>query len=195
MKNKFILTTLNEFLSDSLILIRGVGKNDTGSIDLFGRGLYLTDDEEVAKHYGDIIKTYNVKGKIFDTTKPFTSIELKKFYLALDKVLKSNLGSKYFKELVDVNDGEIPTDVDYIGISWALNSYPEFRKLLVKNKLDLNQENTYADDCTAMNLALKELGYIGLKYSTSEIEDLDDKGLGNRNAFLIFDNNVAKEVK
>jgi len=37
-----------------------------------------------------------------------------------------------------------------------------------------------------MNLALQKMGYVGLKYSTSEIEDLDDRGLGNKNAYLIF---------
>lgn len=38
------------------------------------------------------------------------------------------------------------------------------------------------------------MGYVGLKYSTSEIENVDDAGLGRRNAFLIFDKNAITKL-
>jgi len=101
---KFIAISMNENLS----LIRGVGKNDSGNVDLFGKGLYLTDDVDVAKFYGDTIKTYNINGKIFDTTKEFNSSELKKFFITLDNVLNTNFGSKYLREIIEYNEGKLP---------------------------------------------------------------------------------------
>ena len=193
---EFISATIGEYLNENLSLIRGIGKNESGNVDLFGKGLYLTDDIDVAKFYGDKIKGYNVNGKIFDTTKEFSSLELKKFFYALDSVLNSNVGKNYLKQIIEYNEGVLPknTDIDYIGISWALDSNYEFQEVLKKNNLLTNNFNSYANVCTAMNLALQKLGYVGLKYSTSEIEDLDDKGLGNKNAYLIFDNTSTSEI-
>lgn len=174
---KFIATTIREYLNENLSLIRGVGKNESGNVDLFGKGLYLTDDIDVAKFYGDTIKTYNIRGKIFDTTKEFTSNELRKFFITLDSVLNTNVGTKYLRDIIEYNEGKLPknTDIDYIGISWGLDSNYEFQEVLKKNNLLTNNFNSYANVCTAMNLALQKMGYVGLKYSTSEIEDLDDR--------------------
>jgi hypothetical protein len=193
---KLIENTINEYLNENLSLIRGVGKNKSGNIDLFGKGLYLTDDVDVAKFYGDTIKTYNINGKIFDTTKEFSSTELKKFFITLDNVLNTNLGTKHLKEILDYNDGILPknTNIDYIGISWALDSRSEFQEVLKNNNLLTNNFNSYANVCSAMNLALQKMGYVGLKYSTSEIEDLEDIGLGNKNAYLIFNNSSINEL-
>ena len=189
-----IKTKLEEHLDKSIILIRGVGKNNTGGIDLFGKGLYLTDDVDVAKFYGETIKSYKIPNNIFDTTKPFTPTILKKFYKSLDKVLNTHLGTKFFNDIVDMEDGEIPNHLDYIQISWALNSEREFYNLLKDRGLNTNQFNSYANDCTAMNMALKDMGYVGLKYSTNEIEDLEEAGLTNRNAYVIFNLSVIEEI-
>lgn len=172
---------------NKLTLIRGVGKNPTTSVDLFGRGLYLTDDIEVAKFYGDKIETHIIDGKIYDTTKDFTVSELRQFYKLLDNIFQTKIGAQLFQDMINYNEG-IPkkTDIDYMQVSWALNSNSEFYEILKKRKLDTNKFNSYANDCTAMNMVLKAMGYIGLKYSTTEIEDLDAIGLGNRNAYLIF---------
>lgn len=187
--SNYIEISFNNFIKENLTLMRGEGKNDTSNVDLFGRGLYLTDDLDIAKFYGDNIKTFNIKGKIYDTTKNFSSFELRKFLKFLDIIFNTKIGSKYLQEIIDYNDGKLPrnTDIDYIGISWALNSKEEFFKLLDKYNLNTNNFNSYANVCTAMNMVLNKLGYVGLKYSTSEIEDLDDNGLGNKNAYVIFD--------
>lgn len=192
---KFIKNTLQEHLNESLSLIRGVGNNQSSNVDLFGRGLYLTDDIDVAKFYGDTIKSYSVGGKIFDTKQSFSPQELKKFCMSLNSALNTNYGSTYLRELIQYNDGKVPGDIDYVSISWALNSRSEFDDILEKNNLLTNDFNSYANTCTAMNLALQKMGYVGLKYSTSDIEDLDDRGMGNRNAYLIFDVNSASETK
>lgn len=193
---KNIKTNIKDFLNESLTLVRGVGNNATGNVDLFGRGLYLTDDIDVAKFYGDTIKQYSITGKIFDTTKNFTSIELRKFFISLDDVLKTNVGKNYLKQIVDYNEGRLPknTGVDYIGISWGLDSIYEFQEVLRKNNLLVNTHNSYANVCTAMNMALQKMGYVGLLYSTNEVEDLEDNGLGNRNAYLIFSNTAIDEI-
>lgn len=194
---KILAKAIRKSLNENLSLMRGVGKNESGNVDLFGKGLYLTDDIDVAKFYGDTIKTYNISGgKIFDTTKEFTSTELRKFCITLDSVLNTNVGTKYFRSIVDYNDGKLPknTDIDYISISWGLDSDYEFQEVLKKNNLLTNDFNNYANACTAMNLALHKMGYIGLKYSTSEIEDLDDRGLGNKNAYVIFNKSAINEV-
>jgi hypothetical protein len=177
-------------------LIRGEGKQSgyTSSTDLFGRGLYLTDDMDVAKHYGDNIKEYNVSGKIFDTTKNFDSNELRKFLRSLDNVLHTTIGRKYLQEIIEYNDGKLPkdTDVDYVGVSWALNSKSEFMDLLDGNKMIKNNFNSYADVCTAMNLPLIEMGYVGLKYLSNDVDDLSDNNIKDRNLYLIFDDNAIK---
>ena len=181
----------------SIVLFRGEGKQSgyTSATDLFGKGLYLTDDIDVAMHYGDNIKDYTVKGKIFDTTKNFDSKELRKFLASLDEVLHTNIGSKYLQEIIDYNDGRLPkdTDVDYIGVSWALNSKEEFMKLLDSKKMLTNNFNSYADVCTAMNLALIKMGYVGLKYSSNEVDDLSDNNINDRNLYLIFDDNAIQK--
>lgn len=191
-----IKETIREYLNENLSLIRGVGKNDSGNVDLFGKGLYLTDDVDVAKFYGDTIKAYSINGKIFDTTKEFNSFELRKFFITLDNVLNTNFGNKYLMEIIEYYEGKLPknTDIDYISISWGLDSRYEFQEVLKKNNLLTNNFNSYANVCTAMNLALQKMGYVGLKYSTSEIEDLDDKGLGNKNAYLIFTKSSINEL-
>lgn len=183
-------------ISEGLKLIRGVGKNETGNVDLFGKGLYLTDDVNVAKFYGDKIKQYEISGKIFDTSINFGSSELAEFLSKLDSTFKTNIGTKYLKELVDYNEGELSdiSDTDYIGISWVLDSTKEFQDLLKKYNLATNEFNSYANVATAMNIVLQEMGYVGLKYSTTEIEDLDEIGLGNRNAYLIFNINAISEI-
>jgi hypothetical protein len=193
---KLIATTIREYINENLSLIRGVGKNDSGNVDLFGKGLYLTDDVDVAKFYGDTIKTYSINGKIFDTTKEFNSSELRKFFITLDNVLNTNFGNKYLMEIIEYYEGKLPknTDIDYISVSWGLDSRYEFQEVLKKNNLLTNNFNSYANVCTAMNLALQKMGYVGLKYSTSEIEDLDDNGLGNKNAYLIFTKSSINEL-
>ena len=175
-------------------LIRGVGNNNTGNVDLFGKGLYLTNDMRVAKFYGDKILRYSVVGDLFDTTKMFTPKELKHFCSSLDKEFNCSLGKRFLKETIDYNEGTIPDNIDYIGISWTLNSWSEFFEILKRKGLDTNQFNSYANTCTGMNKVLMRMGYVGLKYSTSEIDDLDDKGLGGLDAFLIFDNNSYKKI-
>lgn len=180
---------------NTLTLIRGVGKNETGNMDLFGKGLYLTDDIDVAKFYGDTIKSYNIKGKIFDTTIDFNNKELNIFFITLNKELNTNnelsssILSKYYYDIVNNEYNK-----DYISISWMLDSDSDFQKLIIKNKLNTNDFYNGANVCTAMNLALQKMGYVGLKYSTSEIEDLDDRGLGDKNAYLIFDYNSLNSI-
>jgi hypothetical protein len=176
------------YLNESLSLIRGIGKSESGNVELFGRGLYLTDDINVAKFYGSTIEEYSINGKIFDTTKEFSSFELREFFGTLDDVLHTNVGSNLLRQIIDYNDGILSknTGIDYIEISWSLDSTHEFQDVLRKNNLLTNNFNSYANVCTAMNLVLQKMGYVGLKYSTTEIEDLDDIGLGNKNAYLIF---------
>ena len=190
--NNSSLKTSNN-INEDIQLIRGVGKNETSNVDLFGKGLYLTDNIDVANHYGDNIKKYSISGNIFDTTKDFNQNELDTFFKTLDKIFKTNIGTKYYNELISMNDGQQPY-IDYIGVSWALDSRPEFQTLLKQNNLQLNTFNSYANVCTAMNIVLKKMGYSGLKYSTSEIEDLDDNGLGDKNAYLIFNKASIKEL-
>ena len=186
---EFIKSNISKYLNENLSLIRGVGKNETSNVDLFGKGLYLTDNIDVAKFYGETIKTYNINGKIFDTTGDFNNTELKLFFITLDKVLNTNLGVALFKDIVTNGYNK-----DYISISWTLDSIREFQEVLKNNNLLNNDFNGYANVCTAMNLALQKMGYVGLKYSTSEIEDLDDRGLGDKNAYLIFNNSAASEI-
>jgi hypothetical protein len=190
--NNSSLKTSNN-LTEDIQLIRGVGNNNTGNVDLFGKGLYLTDDTDVANFYGSKIKKYNISGNIFDTTIDFNQNELISFFNMFDKIYKTNIGTSFYNELVEMNDGQQPY-IDYIGISWALDSRPEFQNLLKQNNLITNNFNSYANICTAMNIVLKKMGYSGLKYSTTEIEDLDDKGLGNKNAYLIFNKASIKEL-
>ncbi len=175
-------------------LIRGEGRNISSSVDLFGKGLYLTDDLDVAKFYGDTIKEFEIIGKIYDTTKNFTDVELRKFTKFLDIIFNTKEGSKCLLDVINYHDGKLPkdTEIDYIRISWALNSNPDFYKVLTKNNLHNNDFNSYANTCTAMNMALRKMGYVGLKYSTSEIEDLEEAGLDDRNAYVIFDNTSIK---
>jgi len=180
-------------INENIQLIRGVGKNNTSNVDLFGKGLYLTDNIDVANHYGDNIKKYSISGNIFDTTKDFNQNELNIFFKTLDKIFNTNIGTNFYNELVEMNDGQQPY-IDYVGISWALDSRPEFQNLLKQNNLITNNFNSYANICTAMNIVLKKMGYSGLKYSTSEIEDLDDNGLGDKNAYLIFSKASIKEL-
>lgn len=193
---KILYTTLNEYMSDKLILMRGVGKNLTANVDLFGRGLYLTDDLDVANFYGDTIEEYEVNGNIFDTNKPFTNIELKKFTSILDEIFTTDIGNTLLQDIINYNDGELPenVDVDYVSISWSLNSNSNFYDILKKHGLNSNEFNSYANDCTAMNMVLNKMGFVGLKYSTTEIEDLDDIGLGDKNAFVIFNKNAASKL-
>lgn len=184
------MKTFIEYINENNItLMHGRGKNSTWNVDLFGRGLYLTDDIEVAKFYGEDINYYNISGNIFDTTKDFNSIELRKFFKALDSVLKCDIGTNYLRQIIDYNDGRLSKDtgVDYISISWGLDSMYEFQGVLNRNGLLTNNFNSYANVCTGMNKALQKMGYVGLKYSTTEIEDLDEIGLGGKNAYLIFD--------
>lgn len=196
MINNFIKKSVFEYLNQGMLLIRGVGKNESGNVDLFGKGLYLTDDIDVANFYGKTIKKYIIKGKIFDTAEEFTSSELRKFFRCLDIVLDTNIGNNYLHSIIEYNEGRLPknTDIDYIGISWGLDSMYDFQELLKERNLLENDFNSYANVCTAMNLALEKMGYVGLKYSTSEIEDLDDIGLGNKNAFLIFKKSSINEI-
>lgn len=190
--NNSSLKTSNN-INEDIQLIRGVGKNNTSNVDLFGKGLYLTDNIDVANHYGNNIKKYSISGNIFDTTKDFNQNELNIFFKTLDKIFNTNIGTNFYNELVEMNNGQQPY-IDYIGVSWALDSRPEFQNLLKQNNLQLNTFNSYANVCTAMNIVLKKMGYSGLKYSTSEIEDLDDNGLGDKNAYLIFSKASIKEL-
>jgi hypothetical protein len=185
---------LFEEYNSPLTLIRGEGKNNSGNVDLFGKGLYLTDDLGVAKFYGDTIREYVIEGKIYDTTKPFTSSEFRKILFNIDNILKTNICSKYLQEVIDYNDGKLPkdTDIDYIRLSWALDSRSEFYDVLKKNDLIYNNFNSYANVCSVINMALNKMGYVGLKYSTTEIEDLEDVGLGDKNSYVIFDKNSIK---
>jgi hypothetical protein len=187
---------LFEEYNSPLTLIRGEGKNNSGNVDLFGSGLYLTDDIDVAKFYGDTIREYSIKGKIYDTTKSFTSTEFRKILFNIDSILKTNICSKYLQEVIDYNEGKLPkdTDIDYIRLSWALDSRSEFFDVLKKNYLIYNNFNSYANVCKVMNMALNKMGYVGLKYSTTEIEDLEDVGLGDKNAYVIFDKNSIKNI-
>jgi hypothetical protein len=189
-----------QFITESkstITLIRGEGRNIGSAVDLFGRGLYLTDDIEVAKFYGDIIKEFEITGKIYDTTKDFTSSELRKFTSYMDIIFDTKEGSKYLQDIINYNDGRLPknTEIDYVGVSWALNSNYEFSELLKKHNLNQNDFNSYANTCTAMNMILSKMGYVGLKYSTSEIEDLEEAGLDRRNAFVIFNDKAIKAKK
>ena len=49
---RFIKTSIKEYLNENLSLIRGVGKNESGNVDLFGKGLYLTDNNADDKNGG-----------------------------------------------------------------------------------------------------------------------------------------------
>jgi hypothetical protein len=153
---------------------------------LLGRGLYLTDDLEVAKFYGDTIQTFEINGKLLDANRILTLTESKKIHKTLCNILKFQIDLSNFP-----NEDN---DMDYIGIAWGLDSDSDFQNALRKNKLFVNEFYTQANVCTALNLALQKLGYVGLKYSTSEIENLDDVGLDRRNAFLIFDKTAIKEL-
>ena len=181
---------------DSIRLIRGKGNNISSNVDLFGRGLYLTDDTGVAKFYGDTIVEYNITGKIFDTKKEFTSVALRRLLRAIDKALDTNQGSKLLQEITEYNGGRLPkqTDSDYLAIVYALDSRSEYMQLLEKRGLNTNEFLSQANVCTSLNLALKKLGYVGLEYSTNEIEDLEEKGLGDKNAYVIFDNRAIVKV-
>ncbi len=109
---------------------------------------------------------------------------------------KNKITQQQFNEYMVLCDSRLPrnTDIDYICISWGLDSNYEFQEVLKRNNLLTNNFNSYANVCTAMNLALQKMGYVGLKYSTSEIEDLDDRGLGDKNAYLIFNKSSISEL-
>lgn len=57
---RFIKTSIKEYLNENLSLIRGVGKNESGNVDLFGKGLYLTDNN-ADKNGGKEYVVYNPK--------------------------------------------------------------------------------------------------------------------------------------
>jgi len=192
---KYVQSLILEGLLTEMVLIRGVGKNETSNVDLFGKGLYLTDDIEVASFYGDKIQKYNINGNLFDTTRNFSSSELVLFFKTFDRVFTTNLGQKLLQGYKEMYDGTLPETIDYIGISHSLNSDYKIQQLWKKHGLLTNDFNSYANDCTAMNLVLKNMGYVGLKYSTTEIEDLDDIGLGSKNAYVIFDQTAISETK
>ena len=182
---KFIIFESN---STPLVLVRGVGRNIGSSVDLYGQGLYLTDSIEVAKFYGDEIQTFNITGKIYDSTKDFTRDELKKICQYINIVTDTRAGSTFLQDVINYNDGKIPvnTDVDYKHLLQALTSNFDLYSSL-KNKGELTNEfNTDANFATVINKALSRWGYSGVKYSTEEIDDLDDVGLGNHFAYVIF---------
>jgi hypothetical protein len=194
-----MITSFQTFESKNISqrLIRGVGKNIGSAVDLYGKGLYLTDSEEVANFYGDQIQTFEIKGKIFDVTKDFTRGEIKQICQMIDVVSDTNAGSVFYQNIIDYNDGKIPidTDVDYKSMVQALSSnYNLYTTLNKKGELT-NSFNPDANIATVINKALSKLGYIGVKYSTSDIDDLEDNNLGNRNAYVIFDLDKAKHIK
>jgi hypothetical protein len=181
----------------TLRLIRGVGRNIGSAVDLYGKGLYLTDSKEVANFYGNKILTFEIKGKIYDSTKDFTKNELKQICQTIDFTTGTRAGSDFLQDIINYNDGKIPThtDVDYKSLLQALASNYKLYVSLKKRGGLTNDFNPDANFATVINKALSKLGYIGVKYSTSDIDDLEDNNLGNRNAYVIFNLDNVKPVE
>ena len=193
-ENAIEITNYNSLRENRLI--RGVGKNIGSAVDLYGKGLYLTDSEQIAKFYGDEIQSFDVNGKIYDATKDFTKQELKQICRALDAVSGTNAGTTFIRDVIDYNGGKIPeaTDVDYKHLIQALSSNHSLYQTMGKQGLLTNEFNPDANIATLINKALVKLGYIGLKYSTNDIDDLADNGMGNQNAYVIFDTNTVQRI-
>ncbi len=172
----------------ALHLIRGVGKNKAGNVDLYGRGLYLTDNRDVALFYGDQIHEYEIRGKIYDATKDFTMSELIELAAQIDKDTGTKAGAKYIEGIRTYNDGKLPrkSDVDYRWIVRTLGSEAELYQHLKKNGLLVNEFNPDANIADVINRALAGLGYVGVKYSTDDVDDLEENGLGGKAAYCIF---------
>lgn len=190
MMKKYIV--LNEsIINEQLTLMRGVGKNDTGYLDLFGKGLYLTDSEPVAKFYGNAIERFKVNGTILDVEKDLEYDFLVELFRKFDQIYKTFQGRIYLKELKNIYDDGYK--LDYIGLIQSVDSWEQFHKIAEKNNFN-NQHYSAANIYSLMNNVLKQFNYVGLKYPTSEIEDLEDKGLGNESAYLIFDLSAIKKL-
>lgn len=175
-------------VTPSLTLIRGVGKNSTSNMDLFGRGLYLTDDRTVAQYYGDTIMEHKVVGKIYDASQDFSLADLRAVAKELDKNTGTGAGTQFIQDLKDYNDGHLPknTDVGYQSLLQSLTCNGKLYKWMAANGYAKNKFNSDANYADLINGALANLGYIGVKYSTDAVDDLSDNGLGGKNAYLIF---------
>ena len=181
----------------TVTLIRGEGNNNTGNVDICGQGLYLTDDSDVAKYYGDKIVSYKVTGKIYDTTKDFSLQEIKAVCAEIDKNTGTGAGGQYIQDLTDYNEGKLPekTDVDHRSLSQALSCNGRLYKWMKANGFCKSEFNPDANFCDIINQALVNLGYVGIRYSTNLVDDLEEKGLGGKNAFVIFDKGSAVKME
>ena len=164
-------------------LVRGSGKSGAGEVDLFGKGLYLTDDIEVAKFYGDDISTSIVSGEMLDATQNLSKKDFDMVISGLEKELGIRDTGYTFGEGMKLSD--IISEIDSYTppnafIKWA------------KDNGVYNDFNPSANVATAIGKVLKDKGVKGIKYSTDEIDDLYDNNLGGRNAYVILD---TKDVK
>ena len=181
---------------EKITLVRGVGKNIGSAVDLYGSGIYLSDSEDVARFYGDELHYYKVSGKVFDTSIDFSPSFLRKITNAIDNITESGAGAKYLKDVIDYNDGKLPTktDCDYTTLLNALSSNFELYSELKNKGLLINEFNPDANFATLINKALANLGYVGLKYSTDKIDDLSENNLGGKTAYLIFNGDSISET-
>jgi hypothetical protein len=177
----------------TLNLIRGVGNQDeyTSATDLFGKGLYLTDSQEVADFYGEKTQHYEVSAAIFDTTKEFTREQLESVLNKLDAITQTKSGYRIYKNILDWNEGRIPrkTGVYYLNLIYSLSSDADFYRAIPQLLPNRNEFSPQADVCTVFNMALSKMGYDGLRYLSDEVESLEDKGILGKNLYLIFNSN------
>lgn len=175
-------------------LIRGV--SDTGTtkasgVNLYGKGLYLTDDAGVAKHYGNKIENHIVSGNILDATKPLTKKDFTTIIQGIEKRLNTDLSE--YKNFY-LND--FPNDLKIRHIIDELESHTGDKpiKAWAKNNGMDTPDNSMSDTASLVNDVLKDQKVVGLKYSTDDIEDLYDKGMGGKNAYVIFDSKALQKT-
>lgn len=176
--------TFEEWVSEQgTKLVRGSGKSEAGNVDLYGKGLYLTDDVNVAKFYGDNISESIIKGDILDASRPLKEKDFKLIISGLEKELGVKLDSYAYDKALTLKN--IADEIDSIA---PPNSFINWAK---KNDV-YNDFNPSANVSSAINKVLKSKGVVGIKYSTDEIDDLYEASLGGKNAFVIFDENAIK---
>jgi hypothetical protein len=168
-----------------ITLVRGVGTGKATGVDLYGKGLYLTDSEDVAKTYGDKVESYTVKGNIFDATKPLNKKEFDNIIQGIEKKINVDL-SDYKGSYTD--DIVLKNIIDEVDSNIDFNAIDNYVKKTGVQSEERNITNIIND-------VLKDEGYVGLKYSTKDIEDLESLGLDNQNAFVIFDKKAVNQPK
>jgi hypothetical protein len=149
---------------DEIRLVRGVQKDLTGTGEaLFGRGVYLTDNVNVAELYGDEIQEVVVKNSnIFDGN----TTEINRFT----------------DDIVDRVQKDTGANIDYLKESEVDYTYNRLRDELTAATGE--EPEKIAD---VINDILKENDFQGVRYNIGQVSDTAvEKGIGDSNAFVLF---------